>query len=266
MRSVAITIMSIREKWEPILARIAARLGGDEVDVTSKDRVTVHHFYCTTVMEVVHCLRRFTRAKDEQGQHDMLKILFKWFLYGNRGRYEVKRGKYRIDIWIDDIHEAIEVKTLVDVSAVKLKGKLSMVLRLKEKKHRQLDKTWFVFFYKFKGDNSPKKACKYLLCLIDIDLTGKPNRSAINQDVVLTLHKSKATVAEKYNINEDIIIPVDNIMLAEDLEREIKEKDVIIEDQAKALADKDKALADKDKALMEREKKIAELQKRIGIR
>jgi hypothetical protein len=257
--------MSFREQWESLLSSIATRLGSDEIDVTSKGRVSVHHFYCTSVMAVVQCLRRFTRAKDEQGQHDVLKILFKWFLYGNRGRYEVKRGKYRIDIWIDDMHEAIEVKTIVDVSAVKLKGKLSKVLRLKEKKHRQIDKTWFVFFYKFKGDMSPKKACKYLLCLIDINLAGKPNRSAINQDLVSILHKSKAAVAEKFNIDEDIIIPVDNIMLAEDLEREIKEKDAVIEDQAKVLANKEKTIADHEKTITDQEKTIAELKKRLGM-
>jgi hypothetical protein len=264
--------MSFRKQWEPVLEKIAKRLAKDEIDVEHQGRVSIRHYYCTSVMDVVRHLRRFTKAKDQQGQHDVLKILFKWYRYGDRGRFEVKQGICRLDIWIEDTHEAIEVKTIVDVSVAKVKGKASLVLKLKSKQRRRVDRAWIIFFKKFRGGASPRIACKYILCWVDIDVTGKTNVRELNKDLVILMHKSKATVAEKLDVDEDIIIPVDNIMLVEDLERELMEKDAaldekenIIADQAKALAHKDKensdqaqALADQAQALAHKDKENAD--------
>jgi len=264
--------MSFRKQWEPILEKIAKRLAKDEIDVERQGRVTTSHYYCTSVMDVVRHLRRFTRAKDPQGQHDVLKILFKWHRYGDRGRFEVKQGICRLDIWIDDTHEAIEVKTIVDVSVAKVKGKASLVLRLKSKQRRRVDRAWILFFEKFRGGASPREACKYLLCWVDIDVTGKASAREINKDLVIVMHKSKAAVAEKLNVDEDIIIPVDNIMLVEDLERELDEKDKANATLLKENAEKDKANAtllkenaEKDKANATLLKENAELKKRLGM-
>jgi len=272
--------MSFRDTWDPVLAPVARRLAGDELDARRRGRVAVHHYYCTSVMDVVRHLRRFTRARDEQGQHDVLKIVFKRLVHGDRGRYEVRRGRTRLDIWIDDAHEAIEVKTIVDVTVSKVKGKLSLVLRLKRKQRRRVDRLWVVFFYKFKDGASPRAACKYLLCWVDMDLAGITNTRELEDDVVALMHKSKKAVAEKLNVDESIIIPVENIMLVEDLERELKEKDALLDEKDKIIDEKDALLDEKDKVIDEKDKVIdehgkaldklaaenLELKRRLGIK
>jgi hypothetical protein len=258
------TAMSFRKQREPVLEKIAKRLAKDEINVERQGRVTTSHYYCTSVMDVVRHLRRFTMAKDPQGQHDVLKILFKWHRYGDRGRFEVKQGICRLDIWIDDTHEAIEVKTIVDVSVAKVKGKASLVLRLNSKQRRRVDRAWILFFEKFRGGASPREACKYLLCWVDIDVTGKASAREINKDLVILMHKSKAAVAEKLNVDEDIIIPVDNIMLVEDLERELDEKDKIIDEKDAALDKRDKIIDKKDKIIDKKDKIIADQAKVIA--
>ncbi len=61
-------------------------------------------------------------------------------------------------IWVDDAHEAIEVKTIVDITVAKVKGKLSLVLRMRQKQRRRVDRLWVAFFYKFRGGSSSIKA------------------------------------------------------------------------------------------------------------
>ncbi len=269
--------MSFRKQWEPVLEKIARRLVKDEVNAERQGRVNMRHYYCTSVMDVVRHLRRFTKARDEQGQHDVLKILLKYHRYGRRGRFEIKRDKYRLDIVIDDEHVAISVKTIVDVTVEKVREKTSLVLSLKQEKHYPADRVWIAFFYKFKDGASPRHACKYLLCWIDIDLTGVVDVRTLNEDVEAVVLKTKKLVAEKLGVDDKIIIPVDNIMLVEELEREGKEKDALLEanadlidhleeekaEQARAIADKDKALVEKDKAIDEKDKAIDEKDKAI---
>jgi hypothetical protein len=150
--------LSMRKQWEPVLETVASRLAKDEIDVTSQGRAMARHFYCTSVMDVARHLRRFTRARDEQGQHDVLKILFKYYQFGRQGRFEIKNGIHRLDIFIEGAREAIEVKTVVDVTVAKVKAKASLILALRKKRRRHVDRVWIVFFYKFKGGASPKPA------------------------------------------------------------------------------------------------------------
>jgi hypothetical protein len=73
------------------------------------------------------------------------------------------------------------------------------------------------------------------------------------------MHKSKAAVVEKLDVDEDIIIPVDNIMLVEDLERELMEKDAALDEKETIIADQAKALAHKDKENADQAKTLADL-------
>jgi len=257
--------LSMRKQWEPVLENVASRLVKDEIDVTSRGRATARHYYCTSVMDVARHLRRFTKARDEQGQHDVLKILFKYYRYGRKGRFEIKNGMYRLDIWIDGAREAIEVKTIVDVTVAKVKGKASLILALRKKRHRRVDRAWIAFFYKFKGGASPKPACKYLLCWIDIGISGIVNARELNQDLTMIMHESKIAVAKRISVDDNIIIPVDNIMLVEELERESKEKDAIIDDQAKTIDDQATTIDDQATTIDDQATTIAELKKRLGI-
>ncbi|HME50572.1 MAG TPA: hypothetical protein VKM55_00005 [Candidatus Lokiarchaeia archaeon] len=250
--------MSMRKQWEPVLENVASRLAKDEIDVTSRGCAIARHYYCTSVMDVARHLRRFTKARDEQGQHDVLKILFKYYRYGRQGRFEIKNGIDRLDIWIDGAREAIEVKTIVDVTVAKVKGKASLILALRKKRHRRVDRAWIAFFYKFKGGASPKPACKYLLCWIDIDISGIVNAHELNQDLTMIMHESKIAVAKRISVDDNIIIPVDNIMLVEELERESKEKDDMLDA-------KDAIIAEKDEIITKKDKTIAELKKRLGM-
>jgi hypothetical protein len=270
--------LSFRKQWEPVLEKIARRLARDEINVECQGRVAMHQFYCTSVMEIARHLRRFTKAKDEQGQHDVLKILLRYYRYGRRGRFEIKKGRHRLDIVIDDEHLAISVKTIVDVTVKKVREKASLVLSLKHEQHYPADRVWIAFFYKFKDNASPKDACKYLFCWIDIDITGVVDAQTLNDDLMAVVLKTKKGVADKLGVDDEIIIPVENIMLVEEMEREGKEKDVLLEakddtidrieeekaEQARALADKDKTIADKDKTIADKDKTIADKDKTIA--
>lgn len=243
------------------MAKTASRLARDEIHVETLDRVTVHLFYCTSVMAVAKFLRLFTHAKDKQAEHDVLKILFKYSLYGDRGRFEVKHGLYRLDIWVDDEHLAVQVKTIIDVTVEKVKKNAKAVIDEREKKDRPADRLWIVFFYKFEGGASPKKACKYLISLVDIDLTGVVDIDKLNEDLATMVIKSKEAASTRLGVNGKIILPVDNIILAEELEREGKEKDAIID----ALQESNDVLVNettkKDEALAEAEREKDELAK-----
>nr|MDO8109957.1 hypothetical protein [Candidatus Sigynarchaeota archaeon] len=262
--------MSFRKQWEPVLEKIAKRLAFDEIDVLSQGQVTAHHFYCTTVMDVARHLRQFTRAKDEQGQHDVLKILLKYYRYGRRGKFEIKHGRYRLDIAVDDGRLVISVKTIVDVTVEKVQEKASMVLSLKQEKKYSADRVWIAYFYKFKGQASPKKACKYLLCWIDIDISGVVDVQTLNQDLIAMVQKTKTAVAGKLGVDDKIIIPVDNIMLVEELERESKEKDDLLGAKDELLEAKDDVIdkleqekAEQGRAIIEKAKTIDEQTKTI---
>ena len=230
-------------------------------------------------MQVARFLRRFTRAKDEQGQHDVLKILFKHYRYGAKGRYEVKHGIYRLDIWIDETHEAIEMKTIVDVTVEKVQEKAVAVVDLRDHKGRPVDRLWIAYFYKFHDGAGLATPCKYILVLLDVDLTGAVDVAALNEDLIAMSENGKHAVAAHLGINDKLIIPVDNIMLVEEVEREIKElkreneeKDAFIdqveEEKDKlieALSEKERENAELAKENAEFAKENAELKRRLGI-
>ncbi len=280
--------MASRKDWEPVLARLAPRLARDEVHADVAGMASVRYFYCTSVMGVVRLLRRLTRAKDVQAQHDVLKILFTRYVYGDRGKFETRRGIYRLDVVIDGGHHVIEVKTLVDMTIEKVRHAAMLATRQSVARNVPVDAVWIAFFYKFKGHRSPKRACKYILAFMALDLSGSPDMGSLNEQVSIMVQKSKKTVAEKLGVDNAIIIPVDNILLAEELERELKEmeeetdkiieekdqridaledevatKDKLLLEKEKALLRKDKALLEKDKALLEKDKALSENEREI---
>jgi hypothetical protein len=100
--------------------------------------------------------------------------------------------------------------------------------------------------------------------LIDIDITGTVNARELNQDLAMIMHQSKANVANKISVDDNIIIPVDNIMLVEELERENKEKDDLLDTKDAIIAEKDEILTKKDEIIDEQAKTISALKKRLG--
>nr|MDO8114435.1 hypothetical protein [Candidatus Sigynarchaeota archaeon] len=243
--------MSLREQWGPILKDIASRLPADEIVPAKKRLVAIHVYYCHEVMAIASHLRKFTRASDAQAQHDVLKMLLKHRKFGDAGRFEVHEGPWRLDIYIGESHLIVQVKTIVKVAVDKLREKPVAVFE-----HEICDELWIAFFYKFKEDASPDPACQYLLVWIDINFADVTNVARLNKQLTAMVQKSKQDAAKKLGVAEDIIIPVDNILLTEELEREVR-------DLKKAMAENKKALAEKDKALAEKDKAIADLKKRL---
>ncbi|HME52285.1 MAG TPA: hypothetical protein VKM55_08710 [Candidatus Lokiarchaeia archaeon] len=238
--------MSLRDQWEPILKDIAGRLPDDEIYSAKKGTVAIHVYYCHDVMAIASQLRKFTRASDAQAQHDTLKILFKHAKFGAVGEFEVHQGPWRLDIYVAESHLIVQVRTIVKVTVDKLREKPIAAFE-----QDICDQLWIAFFYKFKGDASPNPACKYLLEWIDINSASVTSISRLNKQLTAMVQKSKQAIAKKLDVSDEIIIPVDNILLAEELEREVRE-----------LKNK---IAEKDEIIDNQANTIAELKKRLGM-
>jgi len=82
--------------------------------------------------------------------------------------------------------------------------------------------------------------------------------------------KSKEKVAKKLGVPAKILVPVNNIIKVDDLERELAEikagNDKIIAENEKIIAEERKANAEKDEVITQKNKEIAELKKRFGIK
>ncbi|MHA1849067.1 MAG: hypothetical protein ACTSYS_05970, partial [Promethearchaeota archaeon] len=86
------------------------------------------------------------------------------------------------------------------------------------------NKVWIFFFLKFWGDASPIEECKYLLYWITIDFMDVKEVSELNDEVRSNMTDLNQAVANSLGVDEEIIIPVDNILLVEDLERELEDE------------------------------------------
>ena len=147
-----------------------------------------------------------------------------------------------MDIYFEDTMVSISVKTLVMATTKVIRGTTMATFD-----SSPVDKTWIFFFYKFKDHASPRPPCQYLITWVDIDsLDSDPAR--MTRQVIMMVTKAKQKAAKKLGVLAQILLPVENIIKVEDMEREIAEKD-------EALAEKDEALAEKDDLLArEREK------------
>ncbi len=76
--------------------------------------------------------------------------------------------------------------------------------------------------------------CHYLLVFISIDLF-KQDSNTLKQDLIQLVEESLDNVAKKLKIRPELIIPLENLIKVEDLERLVKEKDQIIQHLKKEL-------------------------------
>jgi len=231
---------------EPGIKALVPDLLRDLIWLEEKPPVSIKVFFCEGVMAVVHYLRETTRALELGASHHVFKILAKHARYGDKGRLEFPDKGERMDIYFEDTIERIEVKTLV-MATLKAIHRTMLASFAGE----PVNRTWIFFFYKFKGNASPRPPCQYLLAWIDIGSLDI-DFSRVTKQVITMVQKTKQKVAKKIGVPGEILVPVDNIIKVEDLERELKEKERLI--------------ADLSKENVDLSKENAELKKRLGVK
>ncbi len=221
---------------EPAIKALVPDLLRDLIWLEEKHPVSIRMFYCEGVMAVARYLRETTKALEPGAAHHVFKILAMHARYGDKGRLEVPDKGERMDIYFEDTMERIEVKTLVMATLKTIRRTL-----LASFASGPVNRTWIFYFYKFKGNASPRPPCQYLLVWIDIDSLDI-DYSRVTRQVIAMVQKTKQNVAKKLGVPGEILVPVENIIKVEDLERELKEKERIIADLAKENADLKKRL------------------------
>jgi len=219
--------------------------------------VYVRVYYCEGVMAIVEYIRDHTKGMEHGAQHHVFKILGKHAEFGDQGQLEVSSDAERMDIYIKESMVSVEVKTLTMATIETIRGTVMAAFE-----GNPADKTWIFFLYKFDGDASPRPSCAYLLTWVAIDsLDIDFDRIA---DVVVTLvQKAKDKVAKKLGVPGRILIPVENIIKVEDLERELKEKTTIIDDQAQTIDDQAQTIDDQAQTIDDQAKEITRLRKQL---
>lgn len=219
----------------------------------------IKYYYCNAIMDLVKFIRVKTKAKELGATHHVLKALFRWIIYQDRARLEISKDGRRVDIYVDDTRQEIEVKT---ISQMKIYDLWKKALGVIESSSQNLDSLWIFYFYRInwpKDNNIPIKnvassnvskthhsydelpTCHYLLVFITIDLLIQDSNS-LKQDLMQLVEKSLENVAKKINIRPELIIPLENLIKVEDLERLVKQKEQELQDKEQELQDKDKII------------------------
>ena len=261
------TLMNLTWKErEPAIKALAPDLLRDLIVLDSRAPVTIRIFFCDGVMAVVKYLRETTKAKELGATHHVFKILAKHAMYGDRGRVEFSDKGERMDIYFEDTMVSISVKALVMATIKVIRGTTMAVFD-----STPVDKTWIFFFYKFKDNASPRPPCQYLITWIEIDsLDIDPARTT--KQVINMVTKSKQKAAKQLGVPAKILVPVENIIKVEDMEREVQEfknvideKDRVIDEKDKVIDEKDRVIDEKDKVINEKDEEIAKLKNRLGM-
>jgi hypothetical protein len=232
---------------EHAIAALAPGLLRALIVLETQPPVAVRVFFCDGVMAVVRYLREHTKGMEPGAMHHVLKILAKHVRYGDEGRIEVASKGERMDIFFNDSMVSISVKTIVMATVKAIRGTTMAIIDA-----TPADKTWIFFFYKFKGGASPCPPCQYLITWVDIDSLELDPPNQLTKQVITMVTKAKEKAAKQLGVPGKIMIPVDDIIKVEDLEREVEEKSKII--------------AEKDKAMEILARENAELKKCLGIK
>jgi hypothetical protein len=218
-------------------------------------------FHCQPVMDFANYLRTKTLGSELGAQHHAFKILFKYFHFGNSGEFEVRKGINRLDIFLPDQNLAIEVKTITQMTIMKVYQKAQGVIH---NNLGQIDRLWLFFFYKVLTAPKIHPSCKYLLSFFDINLVDE-NSTQILEDLTTMVEESKEFAARRLDIPTTLIVPLENLIKVEDLERIVKEKEEVIHEKEEVLTEKEeliqKILKEKDQLSRENEKLKRELLK-----
>ena len=148
---------------EPELAKLAQQL--PQSILIDQIRGNVHGilFHCDPIMEFARLLRDRTKGAVLASQHHAFKILFKYFCFGPEGQFEVTKGPSRIDIYLPTNNQVIEVKTIAQMSVMKVYQKLQGIFHTFS---HEIDHLWLFFFYKLTASPTNHPQCKYLLRMV----------------------------------------------------------------------------------------------------
>ncbi|MHA1672230.1 MAG: hypothetical protein ACTSYI_01255 [Promethearchaeota archaeon] len=253
----------------PILNTKAKSIINSLLYVKKDAALEIKYYFCNAVMDLVKFIREKTKAKELGATHHVLKALFRWIIYQDRARLEVSKDGRRIDIYVDGTRQEIEVKT---ISQMKIYDLWKKALGVIESSSQIPDSLWIFYFYRL---NWPKdkdlhkeksrssnisethpiidgmSTCHYLLVFISIDLLLQDSH-ALKQDLIQLVEESLKQVGKKLKIRPELIIPLENLIKVEDLERLVKEKDQTIQD-------KDQTIQDKDQMIQQLKKEIQNL-------
>ncbi|MHA1271735.1 MAG: hypothetical protein ACTSPY_18250, partial [Candidatus Helarchaeota archaeon] len=188
-------------------------------------------------------------------------------LFKDKVQFEKEGVPKKIDIYHMYEDQRIEVKTINELSFKKLKDTVMYVF----KHHPNNEKLWVFYFLKLEMSDYPITKnkefeitiddCKYLLIFISILILGEENLSDINSELEEGVKEIVERAAEKLDVEKEIIIPLGNVIISEELRRKLKEKEKELENKEKELENKEKELENKEKEL-EKERKEKEKYKK----
>ena len=254
--------------WKEVesdLKKYVYRVNNSHIFEQKKGAIEIKYYHCKPIMDLVEYIRINTEAKDIGATHHIFKILFKQIIYPNKGYLEYKTGIYKIDIYLDGIKQNIEVKTITQMEIDELYKKAIGVI---ESPLDDSDFLWIFYFYKINWLKDSNQSCHYLLVYVNINILEQES-STLRRDLIHMVEESKVAVSKKLNIRPTLIIPLENLIKVEDLERIVEEKDQQLEEKDQQLEEKDqqfkRIIEKKDQQLEEKEKIIQELIKKNSI-
>ncbi|MHA1783769.1 MAG: hypothetical protein ACTSVY_07765 [Candidatus Helarchaeota archaeon] len=214
-------------------------------------------YHCHHVVQLVELLKKSGRSSDLGLVHDIFKQMFAKIMLGEKVKFEKSIKGRKIDIIDIDKQKLIEIKTISEANLRRIKNKLAMVSKLRPRS----DELWIFYFLKCGNLEKPFKTikrneiisheCIYLLVFIKILLSGTEDLAKINGELESGVKEVVKKSAEEINVHEDIIIPLGNVVISEELRRELKEKEAIIKENEAIIKEKEAELA------KERAEKIA---------
>src|SRR6056297_2921870 len=207
----------------------------------------IRYYHCKYIEELVRYIRDNTRAKHLGATHHVLNILFNQVEYSGKGVLEYTKGRKRYDCFLKKDSRIIEVKTIKHMTIEKLYNKIVGVI---ESERSDADVLWVFYFYRMPEETTDgtKIACHYLLTFIGINIL-EQERKNLREELIELVERSKEKVAEKVRTLPRLIIPLENLVMVEDLKHDLEVKNKALEEKDKALKEKDKVLKEKDKVL-----------------
>ncbi|MHA1268812.1 MAG: hypothetical protein ACTSPY_03420 [Candidatus Helarchaeota archaeon] len=226
-------------------------------------------YYCNHVSQLVEILTKFGKTIDLTLQHDVFKHLFGRVILKDHFQFEKEGLPKKIDIYSLFEELRIEVKTISELTLKKLKEKITYVFKY----HPNNEKLWLFYFLKLEfPDNSINKNkelditindCKYLLVFISILILGEEDLSDINNELESGVEEIIERAAEKLDVEKEIIIPLGNVIISEELRRKLKEKEKELEKKGEELEKKDKELEKERREKEKYKKELIELKKQL---
>jgi len=234
--------------------------------------IQIHSYYCNTIMKLAEIIRTMGKSINKGLQHDIFKSIFAKLELNQKYVFEKYVDGQRRDILITESGKIIEVKTISNMSHKKIADLISYALDIKP----EIDRLWVFYFMHIDTtqlDSASRKRlihenkeCIYLLVFVDILLTGVIDLTEINTELEKGTKKIGDEAAEKLDIPRTIILPLENVILVEDIKRELEKEREKREKLSKELEERDKKLDEMSQKLKERDKKLDEMSQKLKER